>query len=68
MLQGRDSNLIDKRNCVSLIFLEGVDRLHNLWDPILTQDPVFVLLGVNSTMLDDAQADVGDVTVVHRVA
>ncbi len=32
------------------------------------QDPVFVLLGVHPTMLDDAQADINDFTVIHRVA
>jgi hypothetical protein len=68
MLRGRDSSLIDKCNCVGPIFLEGVDHLDNLWDRVLTQDPVFVLLGVHSTMLDDVQANVDYVTVIHRVA
>jgi hypothetical protein len=32
------------------------------------QDPVCVLLGIHSTTLDDAQADINDIMVVHRVA
>jgi hypothetical protein len=67
MLQGRDSSLIDKCNCVGPIFLEGVDRLDDWWDRILAQDPVFVLLGVHSTILDDAQTNINDVTVIHWV-
>ncbi len=68
MLQGRDSSLVDKCNCVGPIFLEGVDHLDNWWDHVLAQDQIFVLLGIHSTMLDDTQAYVDDVTVVHRVA
>jgi hypothetical protein len=68
MLQGWDSSLIDKCNHVSPIFLEGIDRLNNLCDRVRVQDPVFVLLGVHSTTLDDAQGNVNDVTVVHWVA
>jgi hypothetical protein len=45
-----------------------MDCLDDLWDRIFVQDPVFVLLGVPSTTLDDTQADVNDVTVVHWVA
>ncbi len=68
MLQGRDSSLIDKCNHVGPILLEGVDPLKNWWDCILAGDPVFVLLGIHSTTLDEAQANVNDVTVVHWVA
>ncbi len=68
MLGGQDSSLIDKCNRVGPILLEGVDCLDNWWDPVLTQDPFFVLLGVHSTMLDDAQANINDVTVLHWVA
>ncbi len=68
MLQGQDSSLIDKSNHVGPIFLEGVDRLGDWWDHVLARDPVFVLLGVHSTMLDDAQANINDITVIHRVA
>ncbi len=32
------------------------------------RDPVFVLLGVPSTMLDDAQADINDIAVVDWLA
>jgi hypothetical protein len=67
MLKGCDSSLVDKCNCGGSIFLEGVDCLDNRWDRILAQNPIFVLLGVHSTMLHDAQADVNDVTVVHWV-
>ena len=68
MLQGRDSSLIDKCNHVGPIFLEGVDRLNDRWDHVLARDPVFVLLGLHSIMLDDAQANINDITVIHWVA
>ncbi len=32
------------------------------------QDPVFVLLGVHSTTIDDAQANDNDIKVIHWVA
>jgi hypothetical protein len=67
MLQSWDSSLIDKCNCVGSIFFEGVDCLDNLWNRILTRDPVFVLLGVHFAMLDDAQANFNDITVVNWV-
>jgi hypothetical protein len=68
MLQGWDSSLVDKCNCIGPIFLEGVNCLNNWWDRILAQDPIFVLLRVQSTVLDDVQANVDEVAVVHRVA
>jgi hypothetical protein len=68
MLQGRDSRLVDECNCVGPIFHEGVNRLDDWWDRVLAQDPFFVLLGVHSTALDDAQANVDDVAVVYWVA
>jgi hypothetical protein len=68
MLQGWDSSLVDECNLVGPIFLKGVDHLDNRWECILAQDPIFVLLGIHSTMLDDTQANVNDVTVVHQVA
>ncbi len=68
MLRGRDSSLIDKCNCIGPIFFVGVNRLDDLWDSILARDPVFVLLGVHSTTLDDVQADINDITVIHWVA
>jgi hypothetical protein len=68
MLQGCNSSLVDECNHVGPIFLEGVNHLDDWWDHVLMQDPTFVLLGVHSTVLDDAQADVNDVAVVHWVA
>ncbi len=67
MLQGQDSSLVDECNCVGPIFLEGVDDLNNWWDHVLARDPIFVLIGVHSTKLDDVQADVDGITVVHGV-
>jgi hypothetical protein len=64
MLGGRDSS---ECNCVGPIFLEGVDCLEDLWDRVIAQDSVFVLLGVQSTTLHDTQADVNVVTAVHQV-
>jgi hypothetical protein len=68
MLQGQDCSLIDKCNHISSIFLEGVNHLNNWWDRVLMQDPVLVLLGVHSTTLDDVQANINDIMVIHRVA
>jgi hypothetical protein len=68
MLQGRDSPLVDECNRVGPIFFEGVNCLDDQWDPVFVQDPIFVLLGVHSTVLDDAQADVDYVAFVHWVA
>jgi hypothetical protein len=68
MLQGQDSSLVEECNCVNPIFLEGVDCIEDQWDCVLMQDPIFILLGIHSTALDDAQANVDDVMVVHQVA
>jgi hypothetical protein len=67
MLQDQDSCLVDKCNHISPIFFEGVDHLDGRWDHVFAQDPTFVLLGIHSIALDDAQANVDDVAVVHRV-
>jgi hypothetical protein len=68
MLRGHDSSLVDECNHVGQIFFEGVDCLNHWWDRVLTWDPIFVLLGVHSAALDDVQADVNEVVVVHWVA
>jgi hypothetical protein len=68
MLQGWDSHLVDECNCVGPIFLEGVDHLDNQQDRIFAQDPFFLLIGIHPTVLDDAQADVNDVAIIHWVA
>jgi hypothetical protein len=68
MLQGQDISLVDECNSVCSIFLEGVDRFHHWWDHVLVRDPIFVLLEVHSTLLDDALVDVNQVMVVHWVA
>ncbi len=65
MLSGQDRSLIDKCNCVGPIFLEGFDSHDNRWDHVLARDPVLVLLGVHFPTLDDAQANINDITVVH---
>jgi hypothetical protein len=68
MLRGWDSRLVDQRNRVGPIFLEGVDRLDDRRGFILAGDPIFVLLGVHPTAFDDVQADVDDVAIIHWVA
>ena len=35
---------------------------------VLAGDPILVFFGVHSASFDDAQADVDDVVIVHRVA
>jgi hypothetical protein len=68
MLQGQESCLVEECNRLGPLFFEGVDHLDNWRDCIFAQDPIFVLLGVHSTALDDVQANVDDVAVVHQVA
>ncbi len=60
--------MVDQRNRVGTIFLEGVDRLDDCQGFVLVGDPIFVLLGVHSTAFDDVQANVNDVTIIHWVA
>jgi hypothetical protein len=67
MLRGRDSSLVNKCNWVGLIFIEGVDCLNDWWDRVLAQDPIFLLLGIHYTTLDDTQANVDDVMVINCV-
>ena len=68
MLRGWDRRLVDECDRVGPILFEGVDRLDDQRGFALARDPSFVLLGVHSTLFDDAQADVDDVAIVHRVA
>ncbi len=67
MLQGWDSRLVNECNRVSPIFLGGVDRLDDWWDRVFAQDQIFLPFGVHSTALDDVQANVNDIAVVHWV-
>ncbi len=68
MLRGRNSHLVDQRDCVGPIFLEGVDHLDDCRGFVLAGNPIFVLLGVHPTAFDDLQANVDDVTIIHRIA
>jgi hypothetical protein len=68
MLSGWDRRLVDECYRVGPILFEGVDRFNNWWLLVFVGDPAFVFLGVHSTSLDDAQADVDDITIPHRVA
>ena len=68
MGRGWDRCLVDKRDRGGPILLEGVDRLDDRWGFVFACDPIFVLLGVHPTPLYDAQSDVDDVAIVHRVA
>jgi len=68
MLRGWGSCLIDECDHAGLIFFEGVDRFSDWRGLILTGDPFFVFFGVHSASFDDAQADVDDVVIIHRVA
>ncbi len=52
MLRGRDRCLVDKRDHVGPILLEGIDRLDNRWGFALASNPSFILLGVHSTPFD----------------
>jgi hypothetical protein len=47
---------------------ECVDRLDNAGADGLTSNPGFVLLAVHPTLLDDAEANVNDVDIVHPEA
>ena len=68
MLHGWDRRLVDECDRVGPILFEGVDRFGDPRSFVLAGDPPFVFLGVHPASLDDAQADVDDVAIVHRVA
>ena len=68
MLRGWGSCLVDECDRVVPIFFEGADRFSDQWGLVLTGDLIFVFLGVHFTSFDDAQANVDDITIVHRVA
>ncbi len=68
MLQGQDSRLVDECNPIGPIFFEGVNHFDDWRDCVFVRDPIFALLNIHSTMLDDAQANVNDVMVIHWVA
>ncbi len=68
MLRGWDRRLVDECNRVGPILFEGVDRFGDRRSFVLAGDPPFVFLRVHPASLDDAQADVDDVAIVHRVA
>jgi hypothetical protein len=68
MLRGWNSCLVDQRNRIGPIFLEGVDRLDDCQGFVLMGDPIFVLLGVHPTAFDDTQANVDDIAIIHWVA
>jgi hypothetical protein len=48
--------------------LECVNRLNNVGADCFTSDPGLVLFAVLPTLLDDAEANVNDVDVVHPLA
>ncbi len=68
MLRGRDSHLVDQRDRVGPIFLEGVDRLDDRRGFVLAGDSIFVLLRVHPTAFDGTLANVDDVAIIHWVA
>jgi hypothetical protein len=53
---------------VGPIFFEEVNHFSDWRGLVLTGDPIFVFFGVHSASFDDAQANVNDVTLFHRVA
>jgi hypothetical protein len=68
MLKGWNSRLVDQRDHVGPIFLEGVDRLDDRRGFVFAGNPIFVHFRVHPTVFDDAQANVNDVTIIHWVA
>jgi hypothetical protein len=68
MLRGWDRRLVDECDRVDPILFEGVDHLGDWRSFILVGNPTFVFLGGHPSSLDDAQADVDDVAIVHWVA
>ena len=60
--------MVDKGDFVHPELLEGIERLDDFGTNRLACDPLFVIFGVHSTSLDDAEADVDDVGIMHRVA
>ncbi len=68
MLRGRDSRLVNQRDRIGPIFLEGVDCLDNCQGFVLADNSIFVLLTVHPTAFDDVQVNVNDVVIIHWVA
>jgi hypothetical protein len=68
MICSQDGHLVYKRNCIGPKFLEGLNQLNDWWALILTSNLIFVFLGVHATALDEAQANVEYVAVLHLVA
>ena len=68
MLKGWGSCLVDECDCLGTIFFEGIDHFSDGRGLVLAGDPNFVFFGVHSTSVDDAQANVDDIAIIHRVA
>jgi hypothetical protein len=64
----RDGCLVYQRNRVSPKLLEGLDQLNDWWALVFTSNSICVFLGVHAIALDDAQADVNHIMVLHRIA
>jgi hypothetical protein len=52
VLRSRDRHLVDERGRAGPVLLEGIDRLDDRWGFALVSNPVFIILGVHSTLLD----------------
>ncbi len=68
MICSQDGRLVYECNGVGSIFLEGLDGLDNRQALVLTSKPFFVFLRVHSAGLEDVQANVNYITVLHWVA
>ncbi len=60
--------MVDERDHSGQVLLEGVNRLNNWQGLALARYPVFVLFGVHSASINDAQADVNDIALAHWVS
>ncbi len=67
MICGQDGRLVYERNSFFPILLEGLDRLNNQQALILTGNLILVFLRVHATALDDMQANIDYVVVLHWV-
>ncbi len=68
VLDGWRGHLVDEGDRLGPVVLERFDRLGGGRRFILPRDPALVLLGVHAAAFDDVQANIDDITLLHRIA
>ncbi len=65
MSTGGDGSLLDKGDFVGPESLEVVEGLNDVGANYLTCNLCIVFFGIHATLLDEAQANVDDIDIVH---